>query len=165
MALYNDHLDGIIYKSGFKVDIADAFVDPHGKIILADSFCHCQLAYDIIRQETENHMHRMDLMEREIQRIKKYLSKNEDANMRYNLKRLTDEYDLYKKNGSCKELFDKVHLNKGYDEAEFLVAYLGYIGIEGHYLLYNRKTVNTLQTSAIKCGWEYENGGRIITKS
>lgn len=164
MALYSEHLDDIIYKSSFTVGIKDAFVSPTGEIIMADSFCHCQLASDIIKELTLDHDRQLKKYEKEIRRIELYLSKNNDTDMKYTLENMKAQYDEISKHDTCVDLFDAIHLNKGYDEAEFIVAYLGYIGIEGNYLLYNRKMVSGSQLKALGLSYHYENSGKIIEK-
>ena len=155
MALYQEFLKEQLDRTEFKVDMADAWIDRQGRIIPTQSFCHCKIAAHLIYEFDLDRVERINRMKMKLHDLtgKDYL--NEIPALEEELKHL--------ENGlTYRQMFENANKTFGFDEAEYLVAVLGYTAIENHHVIYSSKLINTLQIHSIGCTYEKEGNNKIL---
>ena len=155
MALYQEFIKEQLDRTEFTVELSDAWIDRQGRIIPTQSFCHCKIAANLIYEFDKD---------REI-RIKKLRQRLHDlAGKDYlgETPALQEELTHLENGLTYRQMFENSNKTFGFDEAEYLVAVLGYTAIESHHVIYSSKLINTLQIHSIGCSYEKEGNNKIL---
>ena len=157
MPLYQEFIKEQLDKTDFKVEMADAWIDRQGRIIPTSSCCHCKVASDLIYEFDTDRQNR-------IKRLRMKMHDLEGKDYLMEIPAIQEELKHLENGLSYQQMFENANKNYGFDEAEYLVAVLGYTAIESHYVIYSRKLINTLQIHAVGCSYEKEGNNKILKR-
>ncbi len=155
MALYQEFIKEQLDRTDFTVELADAWIDRQGRIILTQSFCHCKIAANLIYEFDKDREKRIHKLSQKIRDLngKDYLGE---------IPALSEELNHLESGLTYRQMFENSNRTFGFDEAEYLVAVLGYTAIENHHVIYSSKLINTLQIHSIGCSYEKEGSNKIL---
>lgn len=155
MALYQEFIKEQLDRTDFTVELADAWIDRQGRIIPTQSFCHCKIAANLIYEFDKNR-------EARIKKLKVRIHDIQNKDYLGEIPALTEELNHLEKGLTYRQMFENSNKTFGFDEAEYLVAVLGYTAIENHHIIYSSKLINTLQIHSIGCSYEKEGNCKIL---
>lgn len=158
---YEERFGDLILKSSFTVNLMkDGFVLPNGTVVKTGQWCHNHIAYQYIEQYTNERNEKLRKTKSAIERLESQGELNEQD--QYFLNKLKTDLAVIESTQNYLELFNQVSKSKGIDPAEFVVIYFGFLGISDHYLIYNKRNVNSTQIRKVGCDYDYEGESRII---